>query len=79
MSSEQGSPSVLPTLTGAETQERPLQGGDGELSFPVLTSPLFFPQLTVGSFWFFCYRIHIPGRKGLPKSHGPTLPLPALK
>lgn len=34
MSSEQGSPSVLPTLTGAETQEYPLQGGDSELSFP---------------------------------------------
>lgn len=47
MSSEQGSPSVLPTLTGAETREHPLQGGDGELSFPMLVSPLFFPQLTV--------------------------------
>lgn len=78
MSSEQGSPSVLPTLTGAETQEHPLQGGDGELSFPALASPLFFPQLTVGSFWFFCDRTHIPGGKGLPISHGPTLPLPAL-
>lgn len=79
MSSEQGSPSVLPTLTGAETREHPLQGGDGELSFPMLASPLFFPQLTVGSFCSFCDRIDIPGGKGLPIRHGPTLLLPALK
>lgn len=78
MSSEQGSPSILSTLTGAETQKYPLQGSDGELSFPMLAS-LFFPQLTVGSLWSFCDRIHIPGGKGLPISHGPTLPLPALK